>query len=146
MFRNKFGQSFQLRSKWTVATLIFLAAILGPFIIPGYGQRSTETQVQDSSFWLWNFLGHLHPLAVHFPVGFILLAAILELFTLKNYHSRLRSGIDVLGITGVICAIVSVILGLLLARNGDYGKNILAIHQWTGITSALLSALALYFL
>lgn len=146
MFRNKFGQSFQLRNKWTVAALIFLAAILGPFIIPGYGQSSTETQVQDSSFWLWNFLGHLHPLAVHFPVGFILLAAILELFTLKNYHSRLRSGIDVLVITGVICAIVSVILGLLLARNGDYGKNILAIHQWTGIASALLSALALYFL
>ena len=95
---------------------------------------------------MWNFLGHLHPVAVHFPVGLILFAAILELFTLKNFNSKLRPGINLLVIAGVISAVVSAILGLLLARNGDYGKNILAIHQWTGIATACLGALALFFL
>ncbi len=47
---------------------------------------------------------------------------------------------------GVVASIISVILGLLLARNGDYGKDTLNLHQWTGIATAGFGSLSLFFL
>lgn len=101
---------------------------------------------ENKSFWLWNFFGRLHPLGVHFPVGFLLLAAILELFTLRNFNSKLRPGINILLAAGAVTAILSVVFGLLLARNGDYGKDSLNLHQWTGIATAALGAISLLLL
>ncbi len=135
------------KKKFIIVLTVILICGIGPVVLfDGDFDSSQQTPAVTESFWLWNFLGHLHPVAVHFPVGLILFAAILELFTLKNFNSKLRPGINLLVMAGVISAVVSAILGLLLARNGDYGKNILAIHQWTGIATAGLGALALFFL
>ncbi|OOQ57781.1 DUF1549 domain-containing protein [Mucilaginibacter pedocola] len=90
----------------------------------------------EKVFWLWEFLGRLHPLAVHFPVSLLLLAAILELFTLKNRHSKLRPGINILILTGAASAVVAAFLGWLLYRHGDYSGNVLIIHQWFGFVTA----------
>lgn len=102
--------------------------------------------LQHIAFWLWDFLGHLHPLAVHFPVALLLFAAILELFTLKKFNSKLRSGIDALIIAGSISAIISAVLGWLLYKNGDYSGSVLVLHQWIGIATAVLGILTLFFL
>lgn len=105
-----------------------------------------KISLSNHSFWLWNFLGRLHPLAVHFPVSLLLVVAILELGTIKNFQSKLRPAINLLLVTGVITAIISVIFGLLLSRGGDYGKETLNLHQWTGIATATLAVTALFFL
>lgn len=102
--------------------------------------------LQHIAFWLWDFLGHLHPLAVHFPVALLLFAAILELFTLKNFNSKLRSGIDALLIAGSLGAIISAALGWLLYQDGDYSGDVLTLHQWIGFTTAALGVLTLAFL
>lgn len=101
---------------------------------------------EKTPFWLWNFLGRLHPLAVHFPVSLLVVATILELFTLKKFNSALRPALNILVATGVVTSILSVILGLLLAENGDYGKDSLNLHQWTGIATAILGTVSLLFL
>jgi len=138
---------FQHKKKLSIAFIIFLTCSIVPFFLFESKAQSLATPVADKgSFWLWNFFGHLHPVMVHFPVALILFAAILELFTLKNFNSKLRPGINLLVIAGVASAVVAAILGLLLARTGDYGKNILAIHQWTGIATAAFGLLALCFL
>ncbi|TSJ42642.1 DUF1549 domain-containing protein [Mucilaginibacter corticis] len=98
------------------------------------------------AFWLWEFLGRLHPLAVHFPVSLLLLAALLELFTVKNYHSKFRPGINVLLITGAVSALISAFLGWLLYSHGEYSGNTLTIHQWTGLITAGLSLIVLVLL
>ena len=144
---EKLNSKFQHKKKLGIAFIIFLSCSIIPFFLfESQAQTAVAPVVQKESFWLWNFFGHLHPVIVHFPVGLILFAAILELFTLKNFHSKLRPGINLLVITGGVSAIVAAVLGLLLARTGDYGKNILAIHQWTGIATAFLGSLALFFL
>lgn len=97
-------------------------------------------------FWLWRFLGRLHPLAVHFPVTLLLFAAILELFTLKKFKSTLRPGINLLVAAGVISAIISVVFGLFLSKDGDYGADLLNLHQWIGIATAILGAIAWFLL
>jgi uncharacterized membrane protein len=93
-------------------------------------------------FWVWRLLGRLHPLAVHFPVCLILVAAILELFTFKNFSSPLRPGINLLVAAGAIAAIVSMVFGLLLARDGDYGKDLIDLHKWSGIATTVLASVA----
>lgn len=92
------------------------------------------------TFWLWEFLGHLHPLVVHFPIGLILIAAILEFVTLGNFNSRYRAGINVLVVAGALAALVSMIFGWLIAANGDYGTDLLNIHEITGIATVCLGA------
>lgn len=148
-FRNKI-----LTKRVIIVTLIILLVfVVNPLLIlnsyAGDEPLTASTDVplaENNSFWLWNFLGRLHPLAVHFPVGLLLFAAVLELVTLQNFTSKFRLAINILLISGTVTSIIAVILGLLLARNGDYGKDTLNIHQWTGIATTGLGLLSLFFL
>ncbi|WP_018612686.1 DUF1549 domain-containing protein [Segetibacter koreensis] len=137
-----------------VTLIILLVFIVNPLLLlnsyagdkPLTASVNVLSTSENKSFWLWNFLGRLHPLAVHFPVTLLLFAAILEMFTLRNFQSKLRPGINVFVAAGALSAIISVVLGLLLARNGDYGKDTLNIHQWTGIATAALGSVSLLLL
>jgi uncharacterized membrane protein len=100
----------------------------------------------EETFWLWKFLGRLHPMVVHFPLGLILFAAILELFTIGRFNSKLRPGIKICLIAGVITSAISAAFGWLLASGEDYAGNTLAIHQWMGIGTAILGAIVLLLL
>jgi uncharacterized membrane protein len=100
----------------------------------------------EETFWLWKFLGRLHPMVVHFPLGLILFAAILELFTLGRFNSKLRPGIKICLITGVITALISAAFGWLLASGDEYAGNTLSIHQWSGIATAALGTIVLLML
>ena len=100
----------------------------------------------DAGFWLWQLLGRLHPMIVHFPISLLIFAGFLELFTFKNFKHPLRPGIRILALAGAISAIFSAIFGLLLATNEGVTGQILDIHQWVGIVSAALSLVLLFFL
>src|SRR5687767_3607191 len=103
---NKFKYIFIHKKKFVIVLIVFIVCGIGPFVLFGGDvQLAQETPAVTETFWLWNFFGHLHPLVVHFPIGLILFAAILELFTLKNFNSKLRPGIDLLVIAGVISAV-----------------------------------------
>ncbi|RZL14752.1 MAG: hypothetical protein EOO89_15655, partial [Pedobacter sp.] len=105
--------------------------------------------IDDKAFWVWQFLGHLHPLVVHFPVSVVIIAAALELFTLRNYDSKLRAGIKILVGIGAATAIISVIFGWLLSISRDYEGDKLELHKWIGLATAILSfltALLLYII
>ncbi len=112
----------------------------------GYG-FSDSTALIAPDFWLWNFLGRLHPLIVHFPISLFLLASVLELFSLKDFHSSLRPGINVLVFTGAVAAMLAALLGWQLSTQEETTGNSLQIHQWSGnITAALgiVTSLLLY--
>jgi uncharacterized membrane protein len=112
----------------------------------GFVQPASATPTASNNFWLWQFFGRLHPLAVHFPLGLLLFAAILELITIRNFSSHLRPGINLLVIAGVIASIFSAVLGLLLSRQGDYGKDLLGLHQWVGIATVLSGVITWFLL
>lgn len=120
------------------------------FMMPPGMTAAVYAQAVDMApsepFWLWQFMGRLHPLAVHFPVSLLLFAAALELFTFKNFHSKLRPGINLLVYVGAVAAVLAVVLGLLLANIEDYGGDTLTIHQWTGIGTAVLGLITVILL
>ena len=129
------------------ATLTFLICIFIPSIWT-FGFAETELIVNSETqvFWFWKLLGRLHPLIVHFPVSLLLIAALMELSTLKNFNSSLRPGIYLLIIIGAISAVLSVIFGWLLAELESYGGDTLAFHRWTGLATAILSMFTVFFI
>lgn len=100
----------------------------------------------EETYWLWKFLGRLHPMIVHFPLGLILFAAILELFTFGKFNSSLRPGIRVCLVAGVVAALFSAGFGWLLAYGEEYTGSTLTLHQWFGIGTAILGGLVLLML
>ena len=100
----------------------------------------------DGIWWGWEFLGHLHPIIVHFPVSLLLMAALMELFTYRRFQSPLRSGINWLVFIGAGGAVVSAAFGWLLATAGSYGGDTFITHQWTGFATAVLGLLTAVFL
>ena len=97
--------------------------------------------MESDIFWLWVFLGRLHPLAVHFPIGIIVITGLLELFATLRKKAGLREGIGALVHVGAFSAIGASVIGLVLANTGTYGGRILDIHQWAGIFTTVLAVL-----
>lgn len=96
-------------------------------------------EICQANFWLWTFLGRLHPLIVHFPIALLIIALVLELFSLKRKNQEMRLPINIVLIVGTLSAIVAAIFGLLLKAQDDYGGSLLTIHQWSGIATVVLS-------
>ncbi|WP_111613351.1 DUF1549 domain-containing protein [Algoriphagus yeomjeoni] len=101
---------------------------------------------EETTFWLWQFLGRLHPLIVHFPIALLVVAALMELLTSKRYNLKLRPGTKILATIGAMSAILAAPIGWLLATNEGTSGELLDLHQWIGIGTAVLSVFTLYFL
>lgn len=89
--------------------------------------------------WIFQFLGRLHPLTVHFPIGLLVVALFLELLTIKGKRPGLRDGINWMVYLGALFAVVACCLGWLLRTFDDYSGELVQWHQNLGIATAVLS-------
>lgn len=84
------------------------------------------------------FLGRFHPMVVHFPIGLLCLAALLE--GLSWYYpqkvSLEQATIVTLGL-GAVMSVVSVGVGYFLSLDGGYNEGVVSWHMWLGIGVAL---------
>ncbi|MBO0932789.1 PSD1 and planctomycete cytochrome C domain-containing protein [Fibrella aquatilis] len=99
-----------------------------------------------ASFWLWQLLGRLHPLIVHFPVGLLCVAGLLELVGAFRRSGEWRAGVRAMVWIGAGSAVVAAALGLLLVNQESYTGATVATHQWLGVATmalALLTVIAL---
>jgi uncharacterized membrane protein len=105
--------------------------------------QSLETapleEAATETFWLWQLLGRLHPLLVHFPVSLLCVALLLEVVAWKRKSRDLKVGIRALVLLGAFSAVPTALFGWLLATQEDYGGSSLEVHQWTGLATMVLS-------
>jgi uncharacterized membrane protein len=87
------------------------------------------------------FSGRLHPLVVHLPIGFLLLASIFEIISYKEKYAHLKSSVSFILLLGFISAVFACILGYILSLSGDYETTALNNHKNSGILLALFSGL-----
>src|ERR1051325_8676085 len=84
------------------------------------------------------FLGRLHPLAVHLPIGIVLLVGAAEAATLSP---RLRPRVDpaiALALPILVLATVGAfLLGHLLGRAGDFAPKALTVHRRLELVAAI---------
>ena len=88
-----------------------------------------------------DFIGHLHPLIVHLPIGILLLGVLMMVY---QHFSKvdLRAPISLAFLVGSISAVLACIAGWILSNSGEYDALIVQKHQWTGIATATLGLLA----
>ncbi len=87
------------------------------------------------------FFGRFHPLVVHLPIGFLLLAIIMEFAIRFPRFAHLRSSLGFIWLSGASSGVVALAFGYLLSLGGGYSENTLLWHQWSGILLTLLSFL-----
>ncbi len=90
------------------------------------------------------FFGRFHPLLVHLPIGFLILAVIIS----RKRGDRsisLNRFVSFIWFLSFISAALSALMGWLLAQNGHYLEDALKPHQWSGIALVILSFIGWIF-
>jgi uncharacterized membrane protein/mono/diheme cytochrome c family protein len=95
----------------------------------------------DDFDWILQLLGRFHPLLVHFPIGLLVVALLMEFLTIGGKRKGLREGTYWMVYLGTIFAILSAVFGWLLRAEEDYSGSLVDNHQYTGIATALLALL-----
>ena len=87
---------------------------------------------------------HLHPVLVHLPIGILLLACLFLWQSRKEKYAHLQPAINITLLLGAISAVVACITGYILSQTGDYDEDAVNLHQWMGISVAVVSIVTYY--
>lgn len=87
------------------------------------------------------FIGRLHPLWVHLPIAFLLMAIVFDLLAYRSAYTAYRSVVSLTLLLGFGAAIMSCVSGYLLSGSGDYAPQSLLLHQWGGFAVTGFSGL-----
>lgn len=88
------------------------------------------------------FLGRFHPLVLHLPIGFLLLAFGMELWRRWRGQPTWEGPQRFALFLGMASAILTAALGYFLSLEGGYEPGMLGWHQWAGIGVAALAVAA----
>jgi uncharacterized membrane protein/YHS domain-containing protein len=119
-------------------------------ISDSHDHSSDHQENHSSSSRLITFAGKFHPVAVHIPIGLILMAALAELIFLcfgsrPLFRSAARFNINL----AVLGAVAAIILGLAAASGTSYPAEyteVLLRHKAMAFMTLAASILALFFL
>lgn len=94
---------------------------------------------------LIQFFGRFHVLVLHLPIGILMLAACIEIYTLAKNTTR-QNILNWVWFWGVISAIVACVLGWMLSQGGGYQAEAIFIHRSFGLSVVAISIVCwLYF-
>ncbi|WNJ17905.1 c-type cytochrome domain-containing protein [Pontibacter sp. G13] len=88
------------------------------------------------------FFGRFHPVLVHLPIGFLLLAVLLEVAWRLGWVGRSQDAVKFSLMVGTISAAAASLLGWMLSTRGDYNEDMLDSHLWAGIVTTLIAGAA----
>ncbi|GAB2605238.1 c-type cytochrome domain-containing protein [Spirosoma areae] len=88
------------------------------------------------------FWGHFHPLIVHLPIGFLLIAGLLELDRLTRRNSVSPHTITLILFWSAVSATMACVFGYMLSLGGGYEADTLNSHMWQGIGVAVFAWIA----
>lgn len=79
-----------------------------------------------------DFLGSLHPLIVHLPIGIVLLTIAIDVF-MKNKNNSVHRVITLGWFFAFFSGLFAALFGWFLGDNGYYFESQIKIHKWGGI-------------
>lgn len=85
------------------------------------------------------FIGRFHPVFVHLPIGFLLLAFLFEICSGFKRFENLGSAVSFTLLLGFASALTAATTGYLLSWDGGYGEDLLWTHKWLGISVMVIS-------
>ena len=91
--------------------------------------------------WLL-FFGRFHPVLVHLPIGFLVVAALLEVGRLCRWVEVKASTVTFILFWAALSATLAGGFGYLLSLGGGYDEVLLQTHKWQGIWVAVAAWVA----
>ncbi|WP_405399540.1 chitobiase/beta-hexosaminidase C-terminal domain-containing protein [Maribacter sp. Asnod2-G09] len=89
-------------------------------------------------------IGHLHPLFVHLPIGIIMMAFLLEVYSRFLAKKSINEVIEFTLLIAGATAILSLGTGWLLGEESGYDEDSLFLHRWMAV-SFTVTTMLLYF-
>jgi len=83
------------------------------------------------------FLGRLHPLVVHLPIGFFVMLGALEVVGSARRFQHVRTATGPIVLLSAIAGVAAAACGWLLGNSGGYEEQLLEWHERTGIAIAV---------
>lgn len=108
------------------------------------GAVGDPTPAQNAFLWT-PFLAPFHAVVLHFPIGFVTMACVLEIYRMRRPSAELKPVTTLTLWLSLLSGIVAATLGILRATGGGYEVHELESHRWTGVAvvGATLLTLAL---
>ena len=122
--------------KFALVLAIIWAAILG-----GLWIAMRNASGEGGGFL--NFVGRLHPLIVHIPIGILVVVGVIEIFGRGKKGETVRGSVPMLLWFSFLGGIGSTIIGYLLMRSEGIAGLAMPLHMWTGIAVVVFNLLAL---
>lgn len=120
------------RKPWLAAFLVSIILILLPFIVRLDGEPHAGWE---------QFLGRFHVLALHIPIGLLVLVPVLEIAGVTRPALREAAGFVLM--CGVGAGLVALALGFLLAHGGGEAGATVTRHMWGAIALCVVLMFAL---
>jgi uncharacterized membrane protein len=128
------GQGLRRSGVLAALALGALLCSLGAAVAAEAGPAAASEQEQT-----WRFVARFHAVFLHLPIGFLVLAFLLEIASLFRRNPEREKVKSLILLLNVAAAGVVVAMGLLLAREGGFEPTTLTWHKWLGIGFTALS-------
>ena len=124
----------------------FLYASLG--LLPAFamGQPIHEPTATHAIFQWRPFLAPFHAVVLHFPIGFVTMAFVLEVYGMRRPDPVLKRVASLTLWLSLLSGLVTAGFGILRAASGGYERHTVETHRWTGIAvvACTLATLAVH--
>ncbi|MDY7395574.1 c-type cytochrome domain-containing protein [Aureibaculum sp. 2210JD6-5] len=114
--------------------------LLSCFLLSGFFLNAQQSEEAPR---ILLFLGRFHPVLLHLPIGALALTFFVDIIgrVRKDYPQQIIT--YALGFSA-ITAILTCVLGYFLSLEGGYGQEVLDIHFYTGILTAILASILFF--
>lgn len=119
-------QNRNTRVAWMASFLLSATLLLLPLLFRLDGKPHADWQ---------QFLGRFHPLAVHLPIGLLVLIPVLEIA--GRSRPALRDAAQFVLVLAFAACLGAVALGFLLAHGGGSAGTVVTRHMWGGISLSI---------
>ncbi len=103
-----------------------------------------EAGAAEGGLFQWRpFLGPFHSVLLHFPIGFVTMAFLVDLYYLWRRKAEVQPVITLMLGLSVLTTVLTVVLGLLRATGAEYDPQMLAAHKNSGIAVGVLTVVTL---
>lgn len=135
--RQRIARALGLRS------LILFLLLLGTLLPIPAGALPADAPTVHKIFQWRPFLAPFHAVVLHFPIGFLTVAFILELYRLRRPNEELRRVTAFVILLGLITGIISATFGIMRAGTGGYEAHALQLHRAFGLCIPVVTLAAL---
>jgi len=105
-------------------------------VLPALGAQSPNAA---QKIFQWRpFLAPFHAVVLHFPIGFLTVACILEVYRVRNRNQDLRRVTMLVTWLSFLTGIISASFGILRAGTANYDAHALQLHRLFGLYVPLL--------